>query len=69
MFCLINSTAAIYNSSGHFFVFGYDYDLDYSFSLFFSLLADSLLSPGISFHFTPFPVSLTCFSGCVRLFV
>ena len=44
----------------------------YSFSLsffFFPLLADSLLSPGISFHFTPFPISLICFSGCVWLFV
>lgn len=42
----------------------------FSLSLFFSpLLVDSLLSPGISFHFTLFPISLICFSGCVWLFV
>lgn len=53
IFHLINSATAIHNSSGHFFVFGYDYYLDSLVSFFF-LPPDSLLSSDIPFHFTPF---------------
>lgn len=54
IFHLINSAAAIHNSWGHVFVFDMTTILTV-YSLFpFFILPDTLLFPGIPFHFTPF---------------
>lgn len=54
IFHLINSAAAIHNSWGHVFVFDMTTILTMYSLLPFFVLPDSLLSPGIPFHFTPF---------------